>query len=109
MKEYKIRTLQQSKALHLYFTQLAEMLNDSGLDMRKVLRPSISIPWSGETIKEYLWKPVMEFQLQKSSTTEMTTKDIDEVYDTINRHIGEKFGITLEFPSMESLINKSRI
>lgn len=105
----KPRTEAQNKALHLYFTQLAEMLNDAGLDMRKVLRPSISIPWSGETIKEYLWKPVMEFQLQKSSTTEMTTKDIDEVYDTINRHIGEKFGITLEFPSMESLINKSRV
>ena len=109
MTEEKTRTESQNKALHLYFTQLAEMLNDAGLDMRKVLRPSISIPWSGETIKEYLWKPVMEFQLQKSSTTEMTTKDIDEVYDTINRHIGEKFGITLEFPSMESLINKSRV
>lgn len=105
----KPRTEAQNKALHLYFTQLAEMLNDAGLDMRKVLRPSISIPWSGKTIKEYLWKPVMEFQLQKSSTTEMTTKDINEVYDTINRHIGEKFGITLEFPSMESLINKSRV
>lgn len=107
--ETKQRTESQNKALHLYFTQLAEMLNDAGLDMRKVLRPSISIPWSGETIKEYLWKPVMEFQLQKSSTTEMTTKEITEVYDTINRHIGETFGITVEFPSVETLINKSRI
>lgn len=108
-KEEKIRTLQQSKALHLYFTQLAEMLNQSGLDMRKVLKPSISIPWTPQTIKENLWKPVMEFQLQKSSTTEMTTKDIDEVYDVINKHIGEQFGISIEFPSQESLINNSRI
>lgn len=105
----KPRTLQQSKALHLYFTQLAEMLNDAGLDMRKVLKPSISIPWTPQTIKENLWKPVMEFQLQKSSTTEMTTKDIDEVYDVINKHIGEQFGISIEFPSQESLINNSRI
>lgn len=109
MKENKIRTLQQSKALHLYFTQLAEELNNSGLDMRKVLKPSISIPWTPQTIKENLWKPVMEFQLQKSSTTEMTTKDINEVYDTINRHLGEQFGITVEFPGEELLINKSRI
>ena len=109
MTEEKPRTESQNKALHLYFTQLAEMLNESGLDMRKVLRPSISIPWSGETIKEYLWKPVMEFQLQKSSTTEMTTKEIDQVYDTINRHLGETFGIHVEWPSLESLINNSRI
>ena len=107
--ETKQRTESQNKALHLYFTQLAEMLNDAGLDMRKVLKPSISIPWTPQTIKENLWKPVMEFQLQKSSTTEMTTKDIDEVYDVINKHIGEQFGISIEFPSQESLINNSRI
>ena len=105
----KPRTDQQNRALHLYFSHLADILNDAGLDMRKVLKPSISIPWTPQTIKENLWKPVMEFQLQKSSTTEMTTKDIDVVYDTINRHLGEKFGITVEFPGIESLINKSRI
>jgi len=105
----KKRTEAQNKALHLYFTQLAEILNDAGLDMRKVLKPSISIPWTPQTIKENLWKPIMEFQTQKSSTTEMTTKEITEVYDTINRHIGETFGITVEFPSVETLINKSRI
>ena len=105
----KPRTDRQNKSLHLYFTLLAEALNDAGLDMRKVLKPSISIPWTPQTIKENLWKPIMEFQLQKSSTTEMTTKDIDVVYDTINRHLGEQFGITVEFPGIESLINKSRI
>jgi len=105
----KPRTESQNKALHLYFTQLAKMLNDAGLDMRKVLKPSISIPWTPQTIKENLWKPIMKIQTGKSSTTEMTTKDINEVYDTINRHLGEQFGITVEFPSIESLINESRI
>jgi hypothetical protein len=108
-KEEKIRTIQQNKSLHLYFTQLAETLNDAGLDMRKVLRPSISIPWTSANVKEFLWKPIMDFQLQKSSTTEMTTKEIDQVYDTINRHLGETFGIHVEWPSLESLINNSRI
>lgn len=105
----KPRTEAQNKALHLYFTQLAELLNDSGLDIRKVLKPTINIPWSTETIKEFLWKPVMNVQLGKKSTTEMTTKDISAVYDTINKHIGEKFGLHIDFPSMESLINKSRV
>lgn len=105
----KPRTESQNKALHLYFTQLAEMLNDAGLDMRKVLKPSISIPWTSQTIKENLWKPIMKAQTDKSSTTELTTKEITEIYDTINRHLSEKFGISVEWPSLESLINKSRI
>jgi len=108
-KEEKIRTDKQNRSLHLYFTQLAEMLNQSGLDMRKVLKPSINIPWTAKSIKEHLWRPIMKIQLGKKSTTEMTTKDINEVYDTINRHLGEQFGITVEFPSIESLINESRI
>ena len=108
-KSEKPRTLKQNRALHLMFTQLAQDLNDSGLDMRKTLKPGIDIPWSGKTIKEYLWRPIMKAQLGKESTTEMTTKDIDRVFETIARHLGLKFGIQLEFPSIESLMMKSRI
>lgn len=103
-KEEKQRTDQQNKALHLFFTQLAEELNSAGLDMRKTLKPEVDIPWSGKTIKEYLWRPIMKAQLGKESTTELTTKEIDLVFDTINRHLGEKFGIHLDFPSIETLM-----
>jgi len=105
----KPRTLQQSKALHLYFTQLAEELNNNNLDMRTVLKPDIEIPWSATSVKNFLWRPIMKIQLGKDSTTELTTKEIDEVYDVINKHLGEQFGISIEFPSQESLINNSRI
>ncbi len=103
-KEEKQRTLTQNRALHLYFTHLADELNGAGYDIRKTLKPSIDIPWSGKTIKEYLWRPIMEAQLGKKSTTEMSTKDIDKVFDTINRHLGEKFGLHVDFPSIESMI-----
>ena len=109
MAEDKPRTLTQNKALHLYFTHLAPELNGSGLDMREVLKPGVDIPWSGKTVKEYLWRPVMEIQLGKESTTEMTTKDIDKVFDTITRHIGEKFGLEVSFPSIESQIIEKRL
>jgi hypothetical protein len=102
----KPRTETQNKALHLYFTQLAETLNEAGLDMRKTLKPEIEIPWSGKSIKEYLWRPIMKAQLQKDSTKDLTTKEIDLVFDTINRHIAEKFGLHLDFPSIESLMFK---
>lgn len=104
----KQRTLRQNKALHMWFTHVAAALNVSGLDMRKTLKPGVDIPWSPETVKEYLFRPIMEAQLQKSSTTELTTAEIDAVYDTINRLFGEKFSLHVPFPSEEELLNKSR-
>lgn len=99
------RTLKQNRALHKFFAILAKELNESGLDMRVVLKPEVDIPWSTETVKEYLWRPLQKIQLLKSSTTELSTKDIDEVFDTLNRLLGEKFGKHIDFPSIESAIN----
>lgn len=99
------RTLKQNRALHKLFSMIATVLNESGLDMRVVLKPEVDIPWSTETVKEYLWRPLQKLQLLKSSTTELSTKDIDEVFDTLNRLLGEKFGKHIDFPSIESAIN----
>lgn len=101
------RTTQQNRALHMYFDQLASTLNDAGLDMRRVLKPGVDIPWSKDTVKDYLWRPIQQAQLQKDSTTELTTKEIDEVVRTISRHLGQKFGIDVDFPSIETLQQKS--
>lgn len=103
-KDYPQRTVQQNKALHVLFKLLADTLNENGLDMRKTLKPTIEIPWSPGAVKEYLWRPVQKAQLNKESTTELTTVEIDEVFDTINRHLGTKFGIHVPFPSIEELI-----
>ena len=83
---------------------LAKELNDAGLDMKKTLKPEIDIPWNDKTVKEYMWKPIMKAHLGKESTTEMTTKDIDAVFAIINRHLGNRFGLEIEFPSIETLL-----
>ena len=103
-KEEKQRTLQQNRAMHLYFTKLSEALNEAGLDMREVLKPSIDIPWTPKNAKDYLWKPIEGALLHKHSTTQLTTKEIDKVYDILNRHTSEKFGISILFPSIEEVI-----
>lgn len=99
-KEFKQRTKLQNKALHKYFELIAQELNDSGQDMKAVLKPEVEIPWSKNTVKEFMWKPILDLQMGKKSTTEMTTKDIDIIFDTFNRHIA-KFGIYVSFPSNE--------
>ena len=88
------------------FGHLAKELSDAGLDMKKTLKPGIEIPWNDKTIKEFIWRPVMKAQLGKESTTELTTRDIDKVFTTINRHLGEKFGIDIEFPSIEIFMRR---
>lgn len=98
------RTQQQNKALHVLFRLLADTLNENGLDMRKTLKPEIDIPWNDKTVKEFLWRPIQKAQLDKNSTTELTTKEIDEVFDTINKHLGEKFGLHIPFPSIDSVL-----
>lgn len=99
LKETKQRTLQQNKAMHKYFSLLAEALNDAGLDMKKTLKPEIDIPWTTQTVKDFLWRPVQQLFLEKSSTTELTTIDPTKIHDILNRHLSEKFGISVEFPS----------
>lgn len=100
------RTTKQNKALHLFFEQLADELNDAGLDMRRTLKPGVDIPWSQRSVKEYLWRPIQEAQLGKKSTTELSTQEIDRVLQTITRHLGQRFGIRVEFPSIATAIDK---
>ncbi|HEB13358.1 MAG TPA: hypothetical protein ENI13_00075 [candidate division CPR3 bacterium] len=100
----KQRTIQQNKALHVLYELYAEALNEAGLDMREVLDESVDIPWSKDTVKNYLWRPIQKTQLEKSSTTELTTKDIDKVFETLNRYLGEKHGLHVPFPSIEEVM-----
>lgn len=95
------RTLQQNKALHLFFDMLAKSLNDAGLDQRAVLKPSVSIPWTKTAIKEQLWRPIQKAMYAKHSTTNlMKQEEIDQIHATLTRHLAEKFGVEyIPFPS----------
>lgn len=92
------RTNQQNRALHKFCDLLAVALNDAGLDMKTVLKPEVDIPWTKESVKIHLWKPIQKVMMDKESTTEMNTADPSKVYDVLMRHISEKFGIYVEWP-----------
>jgi hypothetical protein len=108
-KEEKQRTLKQNNALHKYFELVADALNSAGLDMKAVLKPEIDIPWTTETVKEFLWRPTQRIYIGKESTTQLTTKEIDLVFDTLNRFLGEKHGIHEPFPSIEQIIYENTL
>ena len=97
----KKRTAKQNDSLHLYLSQLAQELNDSGQDMRKVLKPTVDIPWSTDTAKRFLWKPIQKVMVDKESTTDLTTDEVDKIYRVLDRHVSEKCGLHVPFPSVE--------
>ena len=105
-KYTKKRTDNQNRALHLWFTQLAEALNSAGFDMRKVIRKEVDISWSPLSVKNYLWRPIQKELFQKKSTTQLTTEEINQIYDNVNRIISERTGVSVPFPNIELLFSR---
>lgn len=106
------RTPTQNDSLHLWFTQVADILNESGLDMRALIRPEVDISWTCYTVKTHLWKPLQEIMLGKKSTTELDKKEeINLIYDNLNRIIAKrtKGKIALPpFPSIDVAMDRER-
>lgn len=99
-RETGVRTLNQNSALHLGLQMIADALNHSGNDMRKVLKPEVEIPFTVESVKEFLWRPIQKVLTGKKSTTELTKIEPSEIWDVLMRHLGEKHEIEyLPFPS----------
>ena len=102
--ETRQRTIPQNSSLHLAFTMLATALNDAGLEISTVLDRTMRVPWSADTVKEALYRPLMKAKLGKSSTTELTKDEVSEIYDLLLRELGEKFGVeAIPFPSKETM------
>ena len=88
------RTSQQRKALELWCRLLSEDLNAAGLDQRKMLKPSIEIPWSQESVKSQLFRPVFTAMTGLESTADADPSDYNKVYEVLCRHLSTKLGVT---------------
>ncbi len=104
-RETGVRSPQQNKAIHVGFTLIAEALNDAGLDMRAVLKPGVSIPWTKDSVKEHLWRPIQKLMLLKESTRDLAKiEDIEVVWETMMKHLCENHGIEyIPFPHDKKL------
>ena len=93
------RTISQNSAMHKYFNMVSDALNNAGLDIKEVL--VVDVPWSMTTVKEIMWKRIQAIQLDKKSTTNLSTDEVTKVYDTMNRMLSERHGVYVAFPSRE--------
>jgi len=99
----KIRTKKQNKAMHLLFQIIADYWNDSGQDMRVVFKPDFPVQWCPYTIKNNIWRPFQIAKLAKTSTTELYTNEVGQIYKELKTEL-EKRKITM--PPFPSIVNK---
>lgn len=97
------RTSLQNRALHLYLERLAEALDGAGYDMREVIK--VPIKPTKENVKSEMLKPVLcALYPDKTSTTELTTTQMQELYEVMNQATAERFGVSVPWPSEEEMM-----
>lgn len=102
----KQRTLKQNGSLHKWLDMLCKVLNDAGLEQRKVLsdmKEGFDLPWTKVSAKEWLYRPYMKAMTQKESTTELDTVEPSDICKVVGRNLAERYGITPpDWPSLEN-------
>jgi hypothetical protein len=102
-RERGIRTDNQNRSLHLYFTHVAQELNAGGYTVQLAVKERMDLDFTPEIVKELIWRPAQKAIIKKVSTTTLDkVSDINEVYETVNRHLAEKFGIHVPWPSEQT-------
>lgn len=101
-EEEKQRTDQQRKAIEVYCRLVAKTLNGAGYDLKAVLeKKTIPVPCTQENIKENVYKNIVHaLYPDKTSTTELTTKQVNDVYHVMNKWLGEEFEVHVPWPSL---------
>lgn len=105
-KEQK-RTLRQNKSLHQYFELVAHELQNQGQTMQSVVKKLdfCEITPTKDSVKSIIWKPIQEVVVGKALTRELTTAEINKVYEIVSMFLSKQFGIDLPFPSEEDSEN----
>jgi hypothetical protein len=107
-KKQRTRSQSQNRSMHLMFTQIANEFNDHGLYIAKVLKPSVDVEWTPSTVKELIWRPLMKAITDKDSTAKLNTAEVDKIFKVLHKHLADKLNISIEFPSVESLVNNGK-
>ena len=94
------RTTLQNRSIHKYCGLLASKFNDAGFDMLTVLTVKSSTSWTMDSVKDVIWRSVQVAMFpDKTSTTQLETNEVSQVYEQIAKHISTNFNINQSFPS----------
>ena len=95
------RTYRQNRTIHLLFRRMAEALNDAGFEISHPFKPDLEIPWSEESVKDLLYRPIITsyFKVDRSSLldTAQLSESMEILVDAVNRNTG----VLVHIPSQE--------
>lgn len=98
----KPRSLAQNRSLHKFFDQVAQVLAEHGVTLTDLLTAfrQDPPPPKGNNIKD-IWRNLQKDLFSKQSTTEITSKEMNELYEYFHKTVAELTGESIEFPSEE--------
>ena len=104
------RTQKQNNSIWLYCTKLAGALDAAGYDMRTFpWKEGLSIPFTKKSVMEQFWRPTQDAMLGKESTKELTPKEVNVIYEAVDRALSTRVGVRAEFPSLQSQSLESQV
>jgi len=70
----------------------------------------VEIPWTETAVKEGIWKPIQIALYNKVSTTELTTAEVNQVYEAVEDALASRLSPwePVPFPSEESQSEEQR-
>jgi phage gp16-like protein len=64
------------------------------------MRAGVEIPWTKDTVKQQLYKPILKALTLKTSTTEQSTVEPTEVVEILSKFLVDRVGVPApEWPS----------
>lgn len=97
------RTITQNKAIHKLFGDISDEMIGSGIDLRLLYEGDVDIPATPDSIKSYFRNIARTLYPEVSSTADLTTKQLQEVFAEFQRQVGQRTGIEMDFPSIDTL------
>jgi len=89
-EEKKQRTAKQNNSMHKYIRLVVAELRKQKVDMRDFVSGPILA--DEDIVKEKIWKKILHDVYGKDSTTDQTTKETVEIYETLNKFFAEGVG-----------------
>jgi len=70
------------------------------METRLLSKEEHELPWTMQSVKDTLWRPLQIHITNKESTTKLNKDEIDKVYEVFNSVLS-RYGVHVPFPSSE--------
>lgn len=92
------RSNRQNATLHLLLRRLADGLNDAGFEIPHPFKQGLEIPYTEHSVKELVYKPIIEAMFQKSSSADLTTEEFSSAMNTMVDAVNRNTGVYVPVP-----------